>query len=109
MPDQHGRLTPLEQSAIESWLGSRWHERICPICKCTDWVAGNHILMDQAYPGESASQSRRMTVVPYVVRFCENCAYAIRFNWAMIQDMQGPPETGAEPLGTPPSGVNTNG
>lgn len=102
MPDEHGKLSPSERSAIDNWLESRWVFRKCPCCGHEEWIEGEHLLMDTAYPGENPTQARRMVVVPYVVRFCAYCAYTLRFNWTMMEDLQNPSLARG-------SGVRTNG
>lgn len=85
MPDADGLLSHAEKVLMWNWLSERWTQRACPCCGVEKWVGANHVLMDVPYAAPNRSIDRRPQIaVPYVVAFCENCAYTVRFNAYMI-------------------------
>jgi predicted nucleic-acid-binding Zn-ribbon protein len=87
MPDIDGKLSADDIAQINLHLSLKRPTGgyPCPYCASLNWVLGQHIVTDSTGSGYSMmSQERAAWKVPYVVYFCTNCGYSMRFNAVMI-------------------------
>lgn len=110
MPDREGRLTPDDVAIVRAFLRgkARLNPHRCPYCDTTEWLMGNHIVTDEIpadlddleredLAGRPVAARVARHAVPYIVFFCTNCAYTMRFNAAMMGfygDEELPRDTG---------------
>src|SRR5438067_82152 len=81
MPTEDGSLTPEDMKIIRVWLDEKGTKPAipCPVCGTVRWSVGNHIVSD--YIGEFGHNNN---YVPYVILWCANCAYSMRFGAVQI-------------------------
>src|SRR2546423_1246187 len=85
MPTGDGRLTDADVQIIKDYLKgkAKVDPHPCPYCGTSRWIWGGHLVIEEV-PTRIIPAGSPQPVVPYVLFFCENCAYTMHFNAALI-------------------------
>jgi hypothetical protein len=106
MPDLYGRLTQADNDAIQRWWAQHWKPPvICPVCKTSDWILGQHVVNIQRHAIDV--NAINTPTYPHIMVSCKVCAHTMFFNAVTVGVSPVFQETPAAPPPLPPSALAT--
>ncbi len=102
MPDQTGRLSPVEKIAVLNHIKAKHGELLpCPIHPtiAAAWVVNEYVQQNIVFPVQNTMTTLSVVPLgwpwPYVVVACGHCGYTMHFNAALIGLFPQTPPAGA--------------
>ena len=94
---QDKELNQEDIAIIKRWMGEKWKDAKCSICKVNSWHIGAHMVAAPISP-KSGGMIIGEDVYPQIMMICTNCAHTVYFNAVILGVAEGGKEEDKDKL-----------